>query len=109
MVFVPTLRKLKRQGLHQYGTLATTYVGAFHKKWVKHDNPEQEAILGTGDIQSLADLGNSYAGVEQMRPLPIDLRALLHLLIAALLPVAFLLLTVMPLKDIIKLLLKVLV
>jgi hypothetical protein len=43
-----------------------------------------------------------------MKPLPVDLRTLLHLVVASLLPLAPLLLTVMPLKDILKLLLKLL-
>jgi hypothetical protein len=65
-------------------------------------------LLGTGDIQSLADLGNSYQLVEKMNAFPVSLRSILHLVVATLLPMAPLLLTVMPLKDLLKLLLKVL-
>jgi len=35
-----------------------------------HGGAKDEAILGTADIQSLADLGNSYAVVRQMRIVP---------------------------------------
>jgi len=42
-----------------------------------------------------------------MKPLPVDLRTVLHLAVAGLLPMAPLLLTVMPLKDLLKLLFKV--
>jgi len=108
VVFSGILRKTKRIGLHQYGELATAYTGAFHRKWIQHENPDNEQLLGTGDIQSLADLGNSYGYVDKMKPLPIDLRILLHLIIATLLPLTPLLLTVMPLKDVLKLLMKVL-
>lgn len=107
ILFTGTLLRTKRIGLHQYGTLATTYTGSFHKKWIEHDNPEHEPLLGTGDIQSLADLGNSYNLVEKMKPIPIDPRTLIHLVLASLLPMVPLLLTVMPLKDVLKLLLKV--
>ncbi|HEY2169020.1 MAG TPA: hypothetical protein VGJ30_05300 [Candidatus Angelobacter sp.] len=107
VVFSGLLLKTKRVGLRQYGTLATAYTGSFHKKWIEHQNPENEALLGTGDIQSLADLGNSYAFVEKMTPLPLDPRVLIHLVAATLLPMLPLLLTVMPLKDVLKLLLKV--
>ena len=31
-----------------------------------------EALLGTGDIQSLADLGNSYAFVRRMNLVPMQ-------------------------------------
>lgn len=107
VVFTGTLLRTKRVGLRQYGTLATSYTGLFHKKWIEHGNPENEPLLGTGDIQSLADLGNSYGFVEKMKPLPVDPRTLIHLVIASLLPMTPLLLTVMPLKDVLKLLLKV--
>lgn len=108
MVFSGILLKTKRSGLYQYGALATAYTGSFHRKWIKHDDPQREPLLGTADIQSLADLGNSFGYIEKMKPLPVDLRTLLHLVVASLLPLAPLLLTVMPLKDILKLLLKLL-
>jgi hypothetical protein len=108
IVFAGLLLKTKRNGLRQYGTLATEYTGAFHKRWIEHKDPEHEPLLGTADIQSLADLGNSYSYVEKMKPLPIDPRVLIQLVVASLLPMVPLLLTVMPLKDILKLLLKVL-
>ena len=108
IVFSGRLLRTKRIGLHQYGTLATAYTGLFQKKWIEHDNPLNEPLLGTGDIQSLADLGNSFAIIEKMKPLPIDLRTLLHLVVASLLPMVPLLLAVMPLKDLLKLVFKVL-
>ena len=108
IIFSGILIRTKRVGLHQYGTLATTYTGLFHKKWIQRQNPENEPILGTADIQSLADLGNSYLFVEKMTLLPIDIRTILQLVVASLLPLAPLLLTVMPLKSILKLILKVL-
>ena len=108
VVFTGLLLKTKRIGLRQYGTLATTYTGLFQKKWIWHQNPDNEPLLGTGDIQSLADLGNSYAFVEKMTPLPVDLRTVLHLVVASLLPLAPLLLTVMPLKSVLKLIFKML-
>ena len=107
IIFTPKLLAAKRKGLHQYGTLATAYTGAFQNKWVRGDNPQHDPLLGTGDIQSLADLGNSYQLVEKMNAFPVSLRSILHLVVATLLPMAPLLLTVMPLKDLLKLLLKV--
>lgn len=107
-IFTGRLLRAKRIGLHQYGALATQYTGSFHGKWILGQNPENEPLLGTGDIQSLADLGNSYELVQRMKPLPIDPRTLIHLVVAGVLPMAPLLLTVMPLKEVIKLLMKLL-
>lgn len=105
MVFAGRLRTTKRLGLLKYGTLATAYTSAFHKKWIEGQNPDQEALLGAGDIQSLADLGNSFSIIDKMKPLPIDPLDLLHLIVASMIPMTPLLLTVMPLGALLKLLL----
>ena len=107
LLFAGTLLKTKRNGLNEYGTLSTKYSGEFHRKWILREDPNREPLLGTGDIQSLADLGNSYALVQKMKAIPIELRTILHLIVACLLPLVPLLLTVMPLKEILKLLMKV--
>lgn len=108
-LFTGKLFELKRNGLKLYGTLATAYTGSFDRKWIRGENPDHEALLGTGDIQSLADLGNSYSFIQRMNLLPVNLRSLINLVVATLLPMTPLLLTVMPLKDVLKLLAKVLV
>lgn len=105
-VFTGRLLKTKRIGLHQYGTLATEYTGDFHRKWIDNENPEHDPLLGAGDIQSLADLGNSYELIDKMKPLPIDPITIIHLVVASVLPMVPLLLTVMPLKDVVKLVFK---
>jgi hypothetical protein len=107
-VFSGMLFDLKLRGLHQYGTLATTYTGSFHRKWIQHRNPQNEPLLGTGDIQSLADLGNSFGFIDKMKLLPLDLTTVLHLVLAGLLPLTTLLLAVMPFKEILKLIFKIL-
>lgn len=55
----------------------------------------------------LADLGNSFAFVEKMKLLPMSSRTPIHLAPACLIPMAPLRLTMMPLKEILKLLAKV--
>lgn len=107
LLFAGTLLKTKREGLREYGTLSTAYSGEFYRKWILLRDANREPLLGTEDIRSLADLGNSYALVQKMKAMPIDPLTILHLVIASLLPMIPLLLTVMPLKDILKLLMKV--
>jgi hypothetical protein len=108
-VFFMTLRRAKCRGLNEYGTLATSYTGSFHQKWILGKNPVDEPLLGTGDIQSLADLGNSYVFIERMYAVPVDPRVIIQLVIASVLPMTPLLLSVMPLGEIVKLLFKFLV
>jgi hypothetical protein len=107
LIFSRRLVETKRRGLYQYGTLATEYTSSFHRRWIVDQRTPDEALLGTADIQSLADLGNSYSFIEKMRALPIGNRTLLYLILASLIPMAPLLLTMMPLGEILKMLVKV--
>jgi hypothetical protein len=107
LVFSGTLLKTKRLGLYQYGTLGTEYTSSFHKKWITDPRLIGEVLLGTGDIQSLADLGNSFAFVEKMNAVPMGPRTPIHLALACLIPMAPLLLTMMPLAELLKMLFKV--
>ena len=109
IIFAGRLLRLKRIGLEQYGTLGTAYTASFHRKWILGESTEDDALLGTNDIQSLADLGNSYNLVEGMKVLPIDPRTLIHLTLAGVLPMVPLLLIVMPLQQLLRLLMKFLV
>lgn len=99
LVFSPQLARAKRQGLRDYGTLAERYVREFDAKWLRGGAPADEAFVGSGDIQSLADLGNSYEVVRTMRLVPITKEAVLRLAAAPLLPLVPLLLTMMPLEE----------
>jgi hypothetical protein len=109
VIFSAQLIQTKRRGLHQYGALATTYTGDFHRKWIRGEDASNEPLLGTADIQSLADLGNSYGFIERMNAIPVDPRTILHLIVAMLLPMTPLLFTVMPPKKVAELLLKLVV
>ena len=106
-VFSDRLLKTKRLGLQQYGTFATEYTSSFHRKWILKPRVTEDVLLGTGDIQSLADLGNSFAFVEKMGAVPMGPRTPIHLALACLIPIAPLLLTMMPLGELLKMLFKV--
>jgi hypothetical protein len=82
--------------------LAGRYVREFDAKWLHSPAPADEPFVGSADIQSLADLGNSYEVVRTMRTVPITRQAVLGLAAATLLPMAPLLLTVMPLEELLK-------
>jgi hypothetical protein len=91
----------KRRALGEYGGVASVYVRDFRDKWIEGRNPEDERLLGTGDIQSLADLGNSFAVVRETRLMPFgkeDVFSLAIMLAAPLLP---LLLFEIPLEEIV--------
>jgi len=102
LIFTPKLFAVKRKGLLDYGSLAAHYVRDFQRKWVKGETPEGEALLGSADIQSLADLGSSFEIVRKMKPIPIDLNTLIALAGSAVIPLLPLVLTVLPMDEIVR-------
>jgi hypothetical protein len=102
-VFTPTLVRLRRHALHLYGHLSNVYCRQFERRWFSDESrPADEALLGSSDIQSLADLQNSVSAVHATRSFPIDRRLLTSLLAATLLPMLPLLALLLPLKEIVK-------
>ena len=103
VLFSPKLLDAKRTGLLEYGTLANEYTQSFERKWIRKEAPEGEALIGSADIQSLADLANSFEIVRKMRPAPLDLMtAILPMAAAAVIPFLPLTLTVFPFEEILK-------
>jgi hypothetical protein len=108
LVFSGQLAVTKRAGMREYGTLAERYVRAFDTKWLRGGVPPDEALVGSADIQSLADLSNSFEVVRTMRLAPISRDDVVRLVIVTLVPVAPLLLTMMPLDELLRRLIGVL-
>jgi hypothetical protein len=102
LVFAPQLLQTKREGRREYRVLALRYVREFDHKWLRGGMSGREPLLGSADIQSLADLSNSYNVVRTMRIAPISKEAFLRLAMATLVPILPLLLTMMPLEEILK-------
>jgi hypothetical protein len=108
MVFAPKLFRLKQDGLLRYGTLASQYTQQFDRKWLEGINAGEEPLLGTADIQSLADLGNSYELVRKMRTVPIALSDFIAIALPGVIPALPLAATVMPVGEILKQILRLL-
>ena len=106
LMFVPVLMRTRLAALRDYGELVDRYNRSFHEKWVGGKVPADEPLLGSADIQSLADLGNSFRFIQEMIAFPFSLRAILQLAVVTSLPCLPLLLLVMPIGKIIELLAK---
>ena len=108
LLFSSHLAAARRVGLREYGALAQRYVREFDDKWLRGGASAGEPLVGSADIQSLADLGNSYELVRSMRAVPITRDAVIQLGVITLLPVAPLLLTMISLEELVKRLLQIL-
>jgi len=101
VLFAPRLLDAKVRGLLEYGDLASDYTRAFDEKWLRQRRSAAEPLLGTADVQSLADLGNSFDVIRQMRLVPIEKAQIMRLAIAAAAPALPLVLFVIPFEELV--------
>jgi hypothetical protein len=99
--FTGHLYRARRRDLPLHHELALSYVRAFKHKWMQHDAPTAH-LLGTPDLQSLNDLHGGFETTEKTRLIPISPRPVMLVVFAALVPMVPVLLTSMPLDEIIK-------
>lgn len=107
LVFSPNLMSLKRAGLREYGIFASRFVTEFDLKWVHDGAAAQEPLVDSEDIQSLADLSNSYQIIRDIKPYPFGKDTVMQLILLTLLPVLPLVLTMIPLNELIQKILEV--
>src|SRR5262249_40886356 len=107
LMFTPQMAQAKRKGLAEYGLLAQRYVDRFEQKWLLENPAPSEELLGAADIQSLADLGNSYAMVRDMRSVPFGFEDISRLVAATAAPLLPLLLTIFSPEELIVRIVKV--
>src|SRR5262249_31775802 len=94
--------QVRLKGSVDYGSLAMRYVDEFRRKWMVDPKTQETGLLGSSDIQSLADLSNSYQVATSVRLIPISLPVLLvHVLLLAA-PFIPLALTRIPLDELIR-------
>jgi hypothetical protein len=99
LIFSPKLWRCRITGWSEYMGMASRYVNAFDRKWIRGENPAEETLLGTADMQSLADLNNSVNIVREMRWIPAGKRLLIILAAAVIVPLTPLLLLKYPISD----------
>jgi hypothetical protein len=62
---------------------------------------DNEPLMGSGDIQSLADLGNSFQVIRDINPFPFSRNTVVQLIVLTILPGLPLVLTIIPLEELI--------
>lgn len=102
LVFAAPLYAVRERALLEYGRLATQHHLAFHRKWVREARDGEE-LMGSPDPSSASDLNASVQAVLGMRFAPIDLVAVLQLVVAAGIPMIGVVLTQVPLAELVKL------
>jgi hypothetical protein len=100
-MFTPQLIRAKRQGLRTFGVLVREHVTEFDAKWLEGTRPAGEPLLGSADVQSLSDVGQTYNVVHSMRVVPFDFDIVLRLVLIVVLPLLPLVLTLVSLDTLI--------
>jgi len=85
LVFVPALLETWRRGALEYGRLAGEIGGIFERKWLNTEKSGSE-VLEKPDFSAVADLYSVAANVHAMRFIPVDIKDLIALACAMLLP-----------------------
>ncbi|HTS56587.1 MAG TPA: hypothetical protein VMH03_03515 [Terriglobales bacterium] len=107
LMFTPKMAAARRKGLGEFALLAQRYVEGFQQKWIAGQHTSDQELLGTGDIQSLADLGNSFGLARDMRVVPFGLDDITRLAAVTAAPFLPLLLTIWSPEELIVRLIKV--
>jgi hypothetical protein len=106
VMFAPLLDRTQRKGSAEYGLLASRYVFSFAEKWMPADNPNNR-LLGTQDIQSMADLANIYSNVRQTRLVPFGSKEITNLAVTSAVPFLPLALTMFSVPQLLRFLVKI--
>jgi len=106
MLWVPKMARVRRTGLREYAAFSNQYTEEFDRKWIHFSEPPSEALLGSGDVQSLADLANSYQVIEEMSIAPITKGLVIKLAVLAGAPLIPVIVAVTPTSEIVNAILK---
>lgn len=90
--FFRQLLRAKQKGDQDLSAVAAWHSQRFERRWFHRELPEGLDPLSADDFSSLADLGTSFKTTRGMRSLPVDLRAALTVVAAAMAPLVPLLL-----------------
>ena len=99
--FTDKLVETRADGIMKYGDVGEEYVRLFNRKWVQGENPEGETILGSSDIQSLADMRNSFDIVQNMSVIAVDQKTAVIIIAASAIPMIPLFFIALPVNEII--------
>jgi len=110
MFFAPRIATMKREALLSYGALIGAQGRLVHQRWILGQNVKSESgagdILDAPELGPVVDISAIYNAVEKVTPFPIGKSTIMMVLIPILLPMLFIILNEIPLRDLLLNLLK---
>lgn len=107
--FLGLMLKTKKQGLLDYGDLIGRHGRLVRERWIDGKQVANDHILDAPELGPIADTAAPYELIGKIRPLPLTMGSLVPLLGAAVLPMVILAALDLPLKTVLKSVLKILV
>ncbi len=102
IVFTPTLTRLRRQAILDYGTLGQIHSTEFHKKWIVDRANQKEDFLAAPEVSTLTDYATSYELIWEVRPVPVHRGVLIGLALAIMIPLVPVVVAEIPLATVLK-------
>lgn len=109
LVFAGPLGRAKRQALLDYGALVGEHGRLVRRRWIEGREIEDDTVLGAPELGPVADTTALYEAVENMRPIPLSKRTVAPLALAAVLPMLVVAAIQVPIVEMLKKLLGVLI
>ena len=109
LVFTRKIHHLKRRSLGDYGALVGEHGRLVRRRWISNEPVPEAPLLQAAELGPVIDTVSMYEVVTQIRPTPIGKRAMLAVVLPALIPMLPVAAIQIPLKDLLLGLLKTLV
>jgi hypothetical protein len=108
LLFSGQISEARRAGTLQYGTQSARYLRQGEVASPGGGAPGDETSTGGADDPSLADASANYDAIQALRIMPVTRESVVQITLATLAPILPLVLTMMPLTDLVKTLLNLL-
>jgi hypothetical protein len=102
LAFSGKLLRARRRGIFAYGALALGEGQQFERKWLNRAGHLDEGVLEVPDFSATTDLYQVVSNVYDMGTIPLDLKDLIPLVIATLLPFVPVALMAVPLNVLLR-------
>jgi hypothetical protein len=109
IAFLGLMLGTKKQAMLDYGDLIGRHGRLVREKWIDGKPAVDDPILDAPELGPIADTAAPYELIAKIRPLPLTMGSLIPLVGAALLPMIVLAAIDLPLKTVLKSVLKILV
>ena len=109
LLFAPSLGRLKRRSLLEYGALVGEHGRLVRERWILGQPVEDRGLLEAPELGPVTDTVSMYEAVERLRPVPLGKQSLVAVVAPALLPMIPVIAIEVPVKETLIKLLKVLI